>query len=315
MLTLIDTGSDKLREMLGVQKDLTLSTEDGQSATEKLVSLIDEYVAARDAAGELGPQGQGFDPSTVGSAPGDGDSPDVGGALAGATAQTSVLEDSLRTGVGGAVDVVAGKARGLSGIFTGISDVIRNRVTTALGDQTIAFVQNLAKQRAASKAAKAADTIENKAKGAADAAAYAPAAAAASGASFGIAAIAGLAALSALFAFAASSFAKGGYTGPGGKYEPAGIVHRGEYVLDAATVRTVGVASLDEIRRRKQLPGYFSGGLVAEAPQRAGTGSGASRLPIIVDDRRTAQRAAALSDDEARIMDIVRNNRAELFGV
>jgi hypothetical protein len=31
---------------------------------------------------------------------------------------------------------------------------------------------------------------------------------------------------------AAGSFAKGGYTGDGGKYEPAGVVHRGEFVID-----------------------------------------------------------------------------------
>lgn len=307
---LIEGGSDSLRELLGVQKDLNLSTEEGQTATEKLTALIKEQLEARNAAGDLSPQGQP-------TAPVGGPTEDlsVSGELASSVAETSVLEDSLRSGVGGAVDAVSGKARGLSGIFSGISDVIRNRVTTALGDQTVAFAQNLAKQRALSRAAKAADTVENKAKGAADAAAFAPAAGAAAGASFGFSAIAGLVALSALFSFAASSFAKGGYTGPGGKYEPAGIVHRGEYVIDAATVRTVGVSSLDELRRRKKLPGYFSGGLVAEAPQRAGASGPVSPTPIIVDDRRAAQRAAALSDDETRIMDIVRKNRAELFGV
>src|SRR3954453_20893593 len=32
-------------------------------------------------------------------------------------------------------------------------------------------------------------------------------------------------------------FAGGGYTGPGQKYEPAGIVHRGEFVHDQETTR------------------------------------------------------------------------------
>lgn len=32
-------------------------------------------------------------------------------------------------------------------------------------------------------------------------------------------------------------FDAGGYTGSGGKHDPAGIVHRGEYVMDAETVR------------------------------------------------------------------------------
>lgn len=55
-------------------------------------------------------------------------------------------------------------------------------------------------------------------------------------------------------------FAKGGYTGSGGKYEPAGIVHKGEYVMDADTVRKLGVDRLDALR------GYANGGLVSGMP-------------------------------------------------
>lgn len=51
-------------------------------------------------------------------------------------------------------------------------------------------------------------------------------------------------------------FAEGGYTGPGGKYQPAGIVHRGEYVMPARTVQKLGVRTLDRLR------GYADGGLV-----------------------------------------------------
>ncbi|WP_050783423.1 phage tail length tape measure family protein [Methylobacterium nodulans] len=58
-------------------------------------------------------------------------------------------------------------------------------------------------------------------------------------------------------------FAEGGYTGAGGKYDPAGIVHRGEYVFDAATVAKVGVGTLDALRGR--LRGYADGGYVSPA--------------------------------------------------
>ena len=51
-------------------------------------------------------------------------------------------------------------------------------------------------------------------------------------------------------------FADGGFTGHGGKYEPAGIVHRGEYVIDAATVGRVGRGFFDGLR------GYADGGFV-----------------------------------------------------
>lgn len=36
-------------------------------------------------------------------------------------------------------------------------------------------------------------------------------------------------------------FSSGGYTGDGGKYEPAGIVHRGEYVVNAKTTKDLGL--------------------------------------------------------------------------
>jgi hypothetical protein len=37
-------------------------------------------------------------------------------------------------------------------------------------------------------------------------------------------------------------FAEGGYTGSGGKYEPAGVVHRGEYVVPASMVNSPAAA-------------------------------------------------------------------------
>jgi predicted nuclease with TOPRIM domain len=62
-------------------------------------------------------------------------------------------------------------------------------------------------------------------------------------------------------------FAEGGYTGSGGKYEPAGIVHRGEYVLPQEVVRALGVQRLDALRSMYTgaAPGrgsYATGGMV-----------------------------------------------------
>jgi len=42
-----------------------------------------------------------------------------------------------------------------------------------------------------------------------------------------------------------SSFATGGYTGDGGVFEPAGVVHKGEYVFSQAAVNRIGVPVLD----------------------------------------------------------------------
>ena len=63
-------------------------------------------------------------------------------------------------------------------------------------------------------------------------------------------------------------FSEGGYTGPGGRLEPAGIVHRGEYVVPQPQMRDPEVArmvaSIEAKRRRTSskhtLPGYAEGG-------------------------------------------------------
>ena len=57
-------------------------------------------------------------------------------------------------------------------------------------------------------------------------------------------------------------FATGGFTGTGGKYEPAGIVHRGEFVFTKEATSRIGVGNLYRLMR-----GYATGGYVG------GTGS------------------------------------------
>lgn len=48
-------------------------------------------------------------------------------------------------------------------------------------------------------------------------------------------------------------FASGGYTGPGGMYQPAGIVHKGEYVFDQASTNRIGVSQLEALRNGQPL--------------------------------------------------------------
>ncbi|HDW4049963.1 TPA: phage tail tape measure protein [Escherichia coli] len=55
-------------------------------------------------------------------------------------------------------------------------------------------------------------------------------------------------------------FATGGFTGTGGKYEPAGIVHRGEFVFTKEATSRIGVGNLYRLMR-----GYATGGYVGGA--------------------------------------------------
>jgi lambda family phage tail tape measure protein len=59
-------------------------------------------------------------------------------------------------------------------------------------------------------------------------------------------------------------FARGGYTGPGGMFEPAGVVHRGEVVWSQQDVARAGGVSTVEAMRRG-VKGYAWGGAV-DAP-------------------------------------------------
>jgi hypothetical protein len=63
----------------------------------------------------------------------------------------------------------------------------------------------------------------------------------------------------------AAGFAEGGFTGPGGRNEPAGIVHRGEYVFSAPAVKRIGLGRLQAMH---------DGGAVGSAPARAGQPGG-----------------------------------------
>ncbi|MBY7495209.1 phage tail tape measure protein [Escherichia coli] len=66
-------------------------------------------------------------------------------------------------------------------------------------------------------------------------------------------------------------FAAGGFTGTGGKYEPAGIVHRGEFVFTKEATSRIGVGNLYRLMR-----GYATGGYVGTPGSMADSRSQAS---------------------------------------
>jgi predicted nucleic acid-binding Zn-ribbon protein len=57
-------------------------------------------------------------------------------------------------------------------------------------------------------------------------------------------------------------FAEGGYTGPGGKYQPAGMVHAGEVVWNQEDVARAGGPAAANAMRPTAMRGYADGGFV-----------------------------------------------------
>lgn len=55
--------------------------------------------------------------------------------------------------------------------------------------------------------------------------------------------------------YAGRGWASGGYTGAGGKYDVAGAVHKGEYVMDADATRRIGVGALSRLQHGGSLSG------------------------------------------------------------
>lgn len=73
-----------------------------------------------------------------------------------------------------------------------------------------------------------------------------------------------------------SGFASGGYTGGGSKYAPAGIVHKGEYVIPASTVQKMGLGNIE-----KMMAGYATGGFVSVPRMPSGLNAGGGGKPVV----------------------------------
>lgn len=159
--------------------------------------------------------------------------------------------NSISKGITGLIEGTMRWGQALREIGTSILDsiiqaIVKMFVTWILQMTVLALLQKLFNQQGNQQAAQSA-------------AAWGPAAVAASIASYGAAAAVGTAsaiagmALGAAFAGAlsggAGGYAEGGFTGAGGKYDVAGIVHRGEYVMPATAVNRIGVPTLEAIRQ------------------------------------------------------------------
>jgi hypothetical protein len=130
--------------------------------------------------------------------------------------------------------------------------------------------------------------------------------------------------MAALLAFS-GGFATGGYTGAGGKYQPAGVVHRGEFVIPADVVAKHGpgyfYSMMESLRFEDQtrgIQGYAEGGLVdlksnayVGDPQAAAAPAN-NRFNIgLFNDPSALNRWAQSLEGETVIMDVLKRNRHE----
>lgn len=74
-------------------------------------------------------------------------------------------------------------------------------------------------------------------------------------------------------------YASGGYTGDGGRNEPAGVVHRGEYVFSKAATARIGAGNLDAMHRGA-IKGYASGGYVGGSTGSASGGASSVKVDV-----------------------------------
>lgn len=116
---------------------------------------------------------------------------------------------------------------------------------------------------------------------------------------------------------AGAGYAGGGYTGPGGKHQPAGVVHRGEYVMPQEAVARYGVRFFDGLRASAR--GYAEGGLVGALPSGAAGVVAGDAVSVVMQFEAgvTPQQLAALMPEmEARtrrgVLDAMRRKREGL---
>lgn len=90
-----------------------------------------------------------------------------------------------------------------------------------------------------------------------------------------------------------SGYSEGGFTGYGGRLEPAGIVHRGEYVVPVPEMRDPEayshVMAIERIRSRRstrnRLPGFADGGYTGD-PSSAGTAAAIKEMIAVFKSLR-----------------------------
>ena len=279
-LAILNKIGDIEEQIAFARKARVESTFAGQAA-----SGFNEFQQQKDAEGEFGLGGMG-----AGAIAG------IQNAMVqlGTTAQQ--VGNAISTVIGGAVNGIAGAIEGLIRrtltwkdallqVGQAILDAIIGAIAQMLAQMLVSFVLQLVFGKLVAKQAALLAT------------AWAPAAFLASVATYGTAVGVGVGALVAGMAVTQglAQFAGGGFTGQGPRNEPAGIVHRGEYVVPAPAVASMGVSYFDSL----------VGGTPSETPSPRGRAT-SQNINLFLDKR--AWMKANRDDMEAIALDVMRRN-------
>jgi hypothetical protein len=220
--------------------------------------------------------------------------------------QFGTLQQQIARGFTSTIQsAVDGVARSIEGLLEGTmnwADALQN-VGRSIISGVISAISRMVAEWIAGRALIAAKEIFFSGQ---ETAAKAPSALLTSITSYGVAAVVGLAALTAALA-AMGSFAAGGFTGTGGRDEPAGLVHRGEFVIPADRVNEYGIGFFEALRAGTVSPS------VSPPTAQFGSDPGSGAITIIlVDSRNEARQWVESAEGQARIVEIVRNQRTEI---
>ena len=219
------------------------------------------------------------------------------------------MTTTMSTGFSEELSKVIQGSESLSDAFANVGQQILDSVIPALIQMGIQWMANQVMAQTMSATSTAQVVAQNEA----ITASAMPAATATSVASWGSAAVIGGAVLMALLASMAmmKGFSSGGYVGNGGKYEPMGIVHGGEYVFDKESTRRLGVGNLEALRSNA---GTLTNNNITNNynNQTYGTGGGANVNVVNVLDPQMVSRYMKSEEGSKSVLNVIKNNPSNI---
>lgn len=308
----LNENLEKSRRILGLQ---TEEIENQLSATERLAVKVQERIDLRNERAEAEAGGAGA-PGELTTEP----FIDFAGA---ATEAFNSADTALRGGLSRSIEGLIMKTHSWRDALLNIGTTITGALVQSFSQMAANWIAERVRMFVMGESLKKAETTSTVAEEATKQAAMTPTALLASISSWGAAALIGAAVLTAVLV-SMGGFATGGYTGDGRKYEPAGIVHKGEFVIPADIVSRQGPAYFDnlvsQIRVERPslptMPGFAEGGWVqpnSAAPVATTASPQSSQVNIAVTGTRNdLRRFLETAEGEAVILDIMSRNKLRL---